>query len=166
METGKLLLDLLDKGTWQTLGDLPPEATFATTTYCQDYVERMPDEAESIKVFQMVPARWTELPIEMVKQRVMLSPEFKDDFADFQAYHAWYMKGGDVPLYGSENRWPCMPSGLDDEAFEDGWHRFHAYVEAGHTTIPVMEYDEDAWWKAHADWLDESRPRLLSRGPR
>lgn len=166
LKTGKLLRDLLEQGAWQTLGNLPPEATAATTIYCQDSVDRMPDASQSLQVFQAVPARWTELPVEVVKERVMRSPELKQDFPDFNAYHAWYMKAGPVPVYGAEDRWPCLPSDFHDEAFQDGWHRFHAYVEAGHTTIPVMEYDAKAWWKAHAQWLDEPRPTTRSRGPR
>lgn len=44
-----------------------------------------------------------------------------------------------LPHYPSKNRWPCILAD-DDEVLQDGWHRFHSYVRAGHKTIPCIYY--------------------------
>jgi len=62
-----------------------------------------------------------------------------DLFADFAAYHRECTQQGDTPSYPSGSpRWPCIISSLEDEFFEDGHHRFHAYVNAGDTHIPCL----------------------------
>jgi hypothetical protein len=83
-----------------------------------------------------------ELPTEYVKQRVMA--EFVGPFRwlSFDAYHRWYVedreKDGRMPNYPKANRWPSLLAGTDKDGFIwDGWHRFHAYIRAGHPTVPV-----------------------------
>ena len=83
-----------------------------------------------------------ELPTEYVKQRIMA--EFVGPFRwlSFDAYHRWYVedreKDGRMPNYPKANRWPSLLAGTDKDGFIwDGWHRFHAYIRAGHPTVPV-----------------------------
>jgi hypothetical protein len=33
-------------------------------------------------------------------------------------------------------------SSSDDETLQDGWHRLHSYVRAGHADIPAVFYPE------------------------
>lgn len=76
---------------------------------------------------------------EDIKQRIMtIEPEISKSYATFQAYADWYC-AGPLPEHSDSDRWPCMASG-DDLVLEDGWHRFHAYVKAGHSTIPILEF--------------------------
>ncbi|WP_145950116.1 hypothetical protein [Paenibacillus sp. Y412MC10] len=54
----------------------------------------------------------------------------------FDDYHQLYVAGGDIPDH-RKSRWPCIAPGID-EWLEDGWHRFHAYVIAGDSFIPLL----------------------------
>jgi len=67
----------------------------------------------------------------------------QDFDGDFDAYHVWYQKfrhqhdgrgGGDNPT------WPVILSGFHDELLEDGWHRFHQYIENGAEEITCLWY--------------------------
>jgi len=60
-------------------------------------------------------------------------------FKGFDDYHRWYMREGrPIPTYAS--RWPVIESPFADEWLEDGWHRFHSYVEAGDTIVLVLRF--------------------------
>lgn len=109
---------------------------------------------EAVEVFKSVPAKLVEIPVEAVKAAFMASSAIGESFSTFDDYHHWYMGAGDVPVYGASNRWPCIASCMEDEVVQDGSHRLHAYVEAGHETIPVLQYDGKAWWRAHKHWAN------------
>jgi hypothetical protein len=58
-------------------------------------------------------------------------------FGNFEAYAKWYASAGNrVPKH--KVQWPCILSEFDDELFEDGWRRFHAYVKQRRPTTPVL----------------------------
>lgn len=145
------LQDLFDKAPTTKLGALLPEATFATVQYCVE-IDEMPGMQEAVEVFKSVPATLVEIPVDVVKAAFMASPEIAKSFSTFEDYHRWYMGADDMPVSGAEKRWPCIASLLEDELVQDGNHRLHAYIEAGHATIPVLRYDFNAWWKAHERW--------------
>ena len=145
------LQELFDSAPTSKLGALPPEATFSTVEYCIE-ADDMPEFSDAIAVFKDVPAILLEIPVDVIKAASMAFPDMADSFANFDAYHRWYMGAGDMPIYGAEHRWPCIASLLEDELVQDGNHRLHAYIEAGHATIPVLRYDFKAWWKAHERW--------------
>ena len=136
-----------------SLGLLPAEATFSTVQYCIE-IEEMPGILQAIDVFKSVPAQLLEIPLDAVKATFMASPEIAESFATFDDYHRWYMDAGDVPVYGAANRWPCIASAMEDEVVQVGSHRLHAYIAAGHETIPVLSFDCEAWWKAHKHWME------------
>jgi hypothetical protein len=144
------LQDLFDKAPTSKLGALPPEATFATVEYCNE-ADDMPERDSALAVFKNVPAILLEIPVEVIKAAFMAFPDM-GRYASFDAYHRWYMGAGDVPVYGLEGRWPCIASLLEGEVVQDGNHRLHAYIEAGHATIPVLRYNFKAWWTAHERW--------------
>jgi hypothetical protein len=146
------LSHLFDDVAASTLGGLPVVATFATVQYCIDS-DDMPEMDQSVAVFSAVPAILLEIPVEIVKKAFMTRPEIAKTFSTFDDYHQWYMSAGDVPVYDGTNRWPCIV-GNGDEVVEDGNHRLHSYIEAGHPTIPVLRYDYKAWWDAHKRWAD------------
>jgi hypothetical protein len=145
------LQEIFDNAPISKLGALPPEATFATVEYCIE-ADDMPELSDAIEVFKDVPATLLEIRVEIIMASSMAFPDMADSFVDFDAYHRWYMSTSDMPTYGAENRWPCIASLLEDELVQDGNHRLHAYIEAGHATIPVLRYDYKAWWKAHEAW--------------
>lgn len=82
------------------------------------------------------------LPVGDVLRSVMQDEEIRDAFSDWAHYHAWYLGCGDVPEHGPTDRWPVILSGYDDETLQDGWHRLHSYVRAGHSDIPAVFYPE------------------------
>ena len=65
-------------------------------------------------------------------------------FDTFDEYHKWYRKKSKED-YG-DSVFPIMLSSDEDrmmpgfEFIEDGWHRFHSYVDKGITNIPVVKF--------------------------
>lgn len=53
------------------------------------------------------------------------------------------IKGYYTTNHPESNRWPVILSNHNDETLQDGWHRFHIYVSAGHEDIPVIFYPTD-----------------------
>ena len=150
------LQSFFDNAPVSSLGMLPAEATFATVQYCIESDE-MPAMLQAVKIFKAVSAKLLEIPLDAVKTAFMACPEIAESFTTFDEYHRWYMGAGDVPVYGATNRWPCIASCMEDEVVQDGSHRLHAYIAAGHATIPVLAYDGKAWWKAQKHWLNSSQ---------
>jgi|TARA_Y100000034_G_C6675939_1_gene296955 cobalamin biosynthesis Mg chelatase CobN len=60
-----------------------------------------------------------------------------EHFEDFDAYHKWYQNEGN---HITNPTWPVILSNFDDEILQDGWHRFHAYIELGANEIPAVWY--------------------------
>jgi len=81
------------------------------------------------------------LPMSVCKNEVMKrDKDMAEDHKDFETYHKWYMEGVGIPRHKKMNPWPCILSGFDDELFEDGWHRFHRYVQLGLDNVPCVIY--------------------------
>lgn len=159
------LQGLFDNAPMTTLGMLPTEATYSTVVYCIEAAV-MPEFSAALVVFKDVSASLLEIPVAVIKAASMGLPEIAECFDDFDAYHRWYMGAGDVPAYGAQHRWPCIASLQEDELVQDGNHRLHAYIEAGHTTIPVLRYDSEAWWQAHERWEQSmKRQTVVDRVP-
>ena len=78
-----------------------------------------------------------DLPVDRVKMAVMADEDISSSFHSWDDYAVWY---GDVPEHGPENRWPVILSSSDYETLQDGWHRLHSYIRAGHTDIPAVFY--------------------------
>ncbi len=62
---------------------------------------------------------------------------------NFNHYHKWYIKAGSIDH--GDSVFPIILSsdeGIDDrfEFIEDGWHRFHSYVDKGIKNIPVIKF--------------------------
>lgn len=83
------------------------------------------------------------ISVEKVKEEVMACCVEYDTFEEYhkwyhdrtKEYHKWYRDGTD---HGDS----IFPIVLADtgEFIEDGWHRFHSYVDKGLETIPFVEY--------------------------
>lgn len=88
---------------------------------------------------------WQEelLPTTVVIAKVMMAGDHAVDFkGNWYAYHNWYLSRFGVPDHGT-SRWPIIESDAAElragQAYiDDGWHRFHSYVKAGDTHIPVL----------------------------
>ena len=66
-----------------------------------------------------------------------------DDWDDFNKYHKWYIKQGKTDH--GDSIFPIILSSDKEiekgyEFIEDGWHRFHSYVDKGITNIPVIKF--------------------------
>jgi hypothetical protein len=61
------------------------------------------------------------------------------DHGNFPDYHRWYVGSWDREKSISEyvDGFPCIISDGED-VFDDGWHRFHAYVSRGNLTTPCL----------------------------
>lgn len=126
-------IDILD---WSSYDDLPEPAKNAIRHLSHS---ASTDELEAH-------ARTRQWQIEYVsvdemKQRVMADdPDLARQYGDFEGYHRWYLSAGPVPDHGS-SRWPVIEKHPDDETegyLDDGWHRFHSYIRAGDTHIPLL----------------------------
>lgn len=146
-----------------TLGQLAPEASHAIVQWRYE-ADLMPSLSESLTIFKSIPANWYEVPVVEFAKAVMLNAEITANHKSFDDYHQWYIDQGDVPTYPLEKRWPCILSSSNDEVLHDGWHRLHAYVRAGHTTIPVLAHDHAAWWQAHAVWYGQQHGNGVDSG--
>jgi hypothetical protein len=61
-----------------------------------------------------------------------------DDFpGDFDAYHKWFMDHCGTEDHG-ESVWPVILDSTGDALLQDGWHRFHSYVERKLEQIPCL----------------------------
>lgn len=75
------------------------------------------------------------ISIEDVKDRVIQRSGFAAQFDSFDDYHERYYDGTDH----GDSVFPIVVSDCE-EYIEDGWHRFHSYVEKGLKKIPFVEY--------------------------
>jgi len=81
-----------------------------------------------------------DIPLARLAEEVMKDAQIQHH-GTWQNYHAWYVKGGDVPRHGHQDRWPVILSDDDnEEVLDDGWHRLHSYAAQGDTTIPVIYF--------------------------
>jgi len=61
-----------------------------------------------------------------------------DDFpGDFDAYHKWFMDHCGTEDHGV-SVWPVILDSTGDALLQDGWHRFHSYVERKLEQIPCL----------------------------
>jgi hypothetical protein len=83
------------------------------------------------------------VPVEEMKAFVMDDPDIGEAFKDFDYYHQWYLNDAreQMPVYPVTSRWPVIATGRGEEPLDDGWHRLHAYVEAGDQTIALLSAD-------------------------
>ncbi|MDQ2077567.1 hypothetical protein [Marinimicrobium sp. ABcell2] len=146
--------ELFDAAPILDMGDFAPEIIYAQSMYSSEH-HVMPAMDEALVVFQDIPAKLIYVPVDVLQQAVMAT-DIGETFSTFQDYHEWYLSAGDTPQYDDENRWPCIASGQEDEVIQDGNHRMHSYIKSGAREIPILNFDVDAWWKAHASWLAAS----------
>jgi len=84
---------------------------------------------------------YVNLPTSIAKQECLKRmKETEEEINDFGYYHNWYIQGGEMPKHTNVKKWPCILSSFDDELFQDGWHRFHRYIQLGCKTIPCVFY--------------------------
>jgi hypothetical protein len=85
-----------------------------------------------------------EVPADVLVEKIMKLEHIQKDFKSFMDYHKWYKKNCTIPRHKNSNRWPCIMDSTTDPIYngvlEDGWHRFHRYIESEHKTIPCISY--------------------------
>ena len=96
-----------------------------------------------VELFGDIPFGVARLPSEKLRTAIMQTIEMSQSFATWEAYHAWYIKGGDIPAHGKTNRWPVILSDFEDEFIQDGWHRLHCYLKRADDDIPAVFYPRD-----------------------
>lgn len=131
-------------GHWVGFDDLSPAAQDAIRFWTDVH-----DPAAIVEAARTL--EWQEelVPLADVLAQAMASGDHAVDFnGDWEAYHAWYLSGGDVPDHGT-SRWPVIENSergraINGEYLDDGWHRLHSYVRAGDTHIPVLRHRDPA----------------------
>lgn len=102
--------------------------------------------------------------MDVVKQHVMTIDPDVGSHGSWEAYHAWYKAGGGVPSHPDHGRWPCILSGMEEEVFEDGWHRLHSYAASGHVDLPLVFFPAARHFD-HEARMDTSTTSMTSTGP-
>lgn len=118
---------------------LPQTAQHALRNWSRD---QSAEEQEAWQCEQGFRYEIETVPMAEMKARIFdTNADMADDFGDFDSYHAWYTGGERIPDHGA-SRWPCIEAepSLDPQAeyLDDGWHRFHSYVNAGHESVDVL----------------------------
>lgn len=85
----------------------------------------------------------TNIPVNFCKHYIMTVIDIDgvtltDTYGSFEEYHKWYIGHCGEEKHTKKNPWPCFLSEFDDEFFEDGWHRFHRYVDLKMPSIPCV----------------------------
>lgn len=87
---------------------------------------------------------YANIPTSALKEAYMKAEWGADSFGcnwkDFKDYSNWYKENQDCPKHSPKNKWPCILSTHSEELLEDGWHRFHRYIELGCRKIPCLFY--------------------------
>lgn len=109
-----------------------------------DIVEITPEEFLVEEQALMRCYGYAEIPMKELTKLVMSFSEFKEDHKTFESYHRAYLRDGKLNP-GHDTTKPLWPVILDsyvdtDQAFEDGWHRFHDYYRKGVQVVPVAFY--------------------------
>jgi hypothetical protein len=123
---------------WVGFDALPVEAQLAVQNWTDVHTAEYLSMHARLSEWQMV---W--LPVATAIERVMSSGDHVDDFdGDWETYHDWYVSRGNLPDHGT-SRWPVIEASIearnaDYGYLDDGWHRFHSYVLAGDTHIPLL----------------------------
>lgn len=78
------------------------------------------------------------LAAQRLKEAVMCDEDIAHSYPNWDAYTQSYCSSGDVPEHAGDDLWPVMLSQDDYETLQDGWHRLHSYLRAGHQTIPAV----------------------------
>lgn len=71
------------------------------------------------------------VPTDIIKDKI----KHVYDQDSFDEYHKWY---GQTKDHGSSIL-PILVSDKNDEYIEDGWHRFHSYIDKNLVEIPVVK---------------------------
>jgi hypothetical protein len=89
---------------------------------------------------------YVEIPMEVLTGAVMQDEAVQAELPgtteeDFELYHRWYMKQGDMPDHPTTELWPViLSSDYDEETLQDGWHRFHDYYRKGVEMVPAVYF--------------------------
>ena len=116
------------RATFKESSELPEKALRALGWYVDDAC--MEDF-----VFALI-----DVPTEVLKFLVTTeNADIAFDHGNFPDYHRWYVGSWDREKSISEyvDGFPCIISDGED-VFDDGWHRFHAYVSRGNLTTPCL----------------------------
>ena len=139
-------------GRWMPFDKLPDESMSAAivlqfgtgTRWSELAPEDIISERENmLKIYGKKEFGLASVPTALIKRYVLefqdkLPSDFRPSvFKDFEAYGRWYASAGNrIPKHRVQ--WPCILSEFDDELFEDGWHRLHAYVKQRRPMVPVL----------------------------
>ena len=96
---------------------------------------------EYVKKYGKIKFGVITLSTALCKRMLMQEREVKQDWKNFDAYHKWYQDCSGNPTHKRKNPWPCiLGSDFKNEFIEDGWHRFHRYVQLKMLSIPCVYY--------------------------
>lgn len=129
-----------DGGAWDVLGDIEDALGGDVSE-----VARLAQEALPLYIEQYgdIEFGMATAPAEIFKCAMMCSPDLAENFGNWDEYAAWYADNRSVPHHSIANRWPAILSDFDDEILQDGNHRCHSYLAAGHDDVPLIFYPED-----------------------
>ena len=99
-------------------------------TLISDYNKHYPDREFSYGL----------VPTDYLIKKVSAS-DVVEDYDNFYQYHRVYSSTN--PAKHKDANIPILVNDDEDEFIEDGWHRFHRYIDLGVKEIPVVSYNPD-----------------------
>jgi hypothetical protein len=81
---------------------------------------------------------WRPIPLKFLEKELWKShKDMREDFDSFEGYHRWYVETHGLPKWAEKDPgsvWAIMLDGppggpYAESVIEDGWHRFHYYLE-------------------------------------
>lgn len=123
--------------------DLPPEISVGVQAFFDSLDEEVPEN---------ILCRWTKIPLIKLAEEVWSDPELQESHTSFESYHRQYKKDFAPwpPKWVKRDPnsiYPVILSGPlggpynpETGVLEDGWHRFHWYVDRWSPSklIPVI----------------------------
>lgn len=106
---------------------LPGECKAAISIYNRNFENHGKDNHASYALLSV--------PVEILESLVMQVEPLKQ-FGSFQKYHEYYKSRTQLKSY--EKIYPVIIDTVFGCVIEDGWNRFHSYVEVGIQIIPCL----------------------------
>lgn len=125
-----------------TFDRLPPEIRKGIKVFYGSYDAEVPEN---------ILWQWTIMPLHALAEEVWKDPELNQAYPSFRSYHRWYTQDHSWPPKWTkrdpDSVYPIILTGPPEGPYDpekgvidDGWHRFHWYIDrwGPRKMIPVV----------------------------
>lgn len=101
------------------------------------------------------------IPTEKIIDKVSENEVVKDYKGGFMECHEAYASTN--PAKHSQADIPLLVSSDEDEFIEDGWHRFHRYIDMGVKEMPVVVYSAEEYFEKGGSIGEDDKRQIYDR---